>query len=246
MDGLEVAIEQHELVGQPPLHRTGRAVVEAHRDPAARALGHPFAHGHSVGTGAVLSLHVIEAVNRIVRQVEGLYEAQHRERRIRQVSGESRVRPAVAAERRRQRRVRHTALVDLASRVVREPVRARVRTEEVVEGAVLQEENDDVVDGGAVAAPVAARLAADARARGEEDRQRRRAREPAHSQAEAAAALSFFFLPFAVAPPSAFGVFSFFSSPSLRSLPPSTRSTSSRMTIGALSPGRRPVLMMRV
>src|SRR5207253_5674334 len=136
----------------------------------------------------------------------------------------SRVRLAVPAERCRQRRVRRAALVDLTSPVVREPVRTRVRTEEVVEGAVLEEENDDVVDRGAVTA----RPAADARARGEERRQRRRPRESAHPHADAAAALSFF-LPFAAAPPSAFGVFSFFSAPSLRSLPPSTRSTSSRM-----------------
>ena len=242
MDRLEVPVEQHELVGQPPLHGAGRAVVEAHRDAAARALRHPLAHRDAVGAGGVLPLHVIEAVDRIVRQVEGLHEAQEGERRVRQVAREPRIRLAVAAERRRQGRVGRAALVRLSALVVGEPVRARVRPEEMIEGTILEEEDDDVIDRGTVAT----RLAAHARACGEQRSQRRRAEAPGHRHAEAAAALSFFFLPLAAVPPSAFGAFSFFSAPSLRALPPSTRSTSSRMTIGALSPGRRPVLMMRV
>src|SRR2546427_99597 len=158
------------------------------------------------------------------------------------VARERRIRLAVAAERRRQGRVGRAALVRLSALVVGEPVRARVRPEEMIEGTILEEEDDDVIDRGTVAT----RLAAHARACGEQRSQRRRAEAPGHRHAEAAAALSFFFLPLAAVPPSAFGAFSFFSAPSLRALPPSTRSTSSRMTIGALSPGRRPVLMMRV
>src|SRR2546428_374680 len=125
---------------------------------------------------------------------------------------EPRIRLAVAAERRRQRRVRRAALVRLSALVAGEPVRARVRPEEMIEGTILEEEDDDVIDRGTVAT----RLAAHARACGEQRRQRRRAEGPGHRHAEAAAALSFFFLPLAAVPPSAFGAFSFFSAPSLR------------------------------
>src|SRR5262249_57621144 len=70
VDALEPAVEQDEVVCEPPLHRARRAVVEPHGDAAARPLRDPLAHRDAVLACAVLPLHVIEAVDGIVGLVE--------------------------------------------------------------------------------------------------------------------------------------------------------------------------------
>ena len=146
MDALEPAVEQHELVGEAPLHRARHAVVEPHGDSAARPLRDPLAHRDAVRVRSVLPLHVIEAVDGIVGLVERPDVATQKERRVRQIGGQARIGLPVAAERRRQRRVRRAVAVGLPASIAVEPVGAGVRSEEMIERAVLHEEHDDVID----------------------------------------------------------------------------------------------------
>jgi hypothetical protein len=146
VNALEPPVQQDELVGQLPLRRARIAIEVAHRGPAARALGHPPAHRDAVGAGAVLTLHVIEAVDWIVRRIERRDVLLQEKGRVGQIGGEARIGFAVAPERSRQGRVRDAVLVGLPPAVAFEPVRARIAPEEMIEAAVLHEQDDDVID----------------------------------------------------------------------------------------------------
>jgi len=178
VNALEPVIEEHELIGQSPLRRARQTVEVPHRGPAAGPFSNPLAHRNAVGTGAVLPLHVIEAVDRVVGQVERRDVLLHRERRIGQIGGEARIGLAVAPQRRRQGRVRGAALVGLPAVVAREPLGARIGSEEMVERAVLEEQHDDVIDRRASAGQRFGATGSSGGARGQGEAQQHHADEP--------------------------------------------------------------------
>ena len=185
MDSLEPAVEQHELIGQPPLRRARVAVEVPHAGPAAGPFGHPLAHRDAVGARAVLPLHVIEAVDRIVGQVERRDVLLQREGRVGQIRGEARIGFAVAPERRRKSRVRDTTPVSLPPPVALEPIGAGIGAKEMVEGAVLQEQHDDVIDRRASALGSLRDTGPTGGARGQSEREKRQADEPWTTSAHA-------------------------------------------------------------
>ena len=177
MDPLEPVIEQHELVGQLPLRRTRPAIEVPHAGTAAGPFGHPLAHRDAVGAGAVLPLHVIEAVDRIVGQVERRDVLLQQEGRVGQVGGEPRIRFPIAPARRRKGRVGRTTLVGLAPAVTPEPVGAGIGAKEMVEAPILEEEHDDVIDRRASALGSLRDTRPSGGARGQREREKRRADE---------------------------------------------------------------------
>jgi hypothetical protein len=120
---------------------------------------------------------VIEAVDRIVGRIERRDELLHRERRVRQIGREPVIGFAVAPERRRKVRVRHSALVRLSTAVRGQPIDPGIGAEEMVERAILEEEHDDVIDRRAGALGLLGDTGSSGRAGGQKEREQRQADE---------------------------------------------------------------------